>query len=85
MQTHISNSTSELYGYITDAEFQKYIMRKNDEHDKGTHIIMPKALMTYAYKKYMTRKQKKVWEEKPKEEQLRCCISCCLATSCSNS
>jgi hypothetical protein len=60
----------EAYRYVADAEFQKYIMRKNDEHDKGTHIIMPKALMTFAYKKYhQTCKQKKVWGKKLREEQ----------------
>jgi hypothetical protein len=59
----------EAYGYVADAEFRKYIIRKNDEHDEGTHILMPEALMTFAYKKYQTCKQKKVWEEKSKEEQ----------------
>jgi hypothetical protein len=44
-------------------------MRKNDGHNEGIHILMPKALMIFAYKKYQTRKQKKVWEEKPKEER----------------
>jgi hypothetical protein len=46
-------------------------MQNNDEHNEGSQILTPKGLtMGYAfYKKFQTKKQKKVWEENLKEEQ----------------
>jgi hypothetical protein len=44
-------------------------MRKNDEHDEGTVVLTPEALMDLAFKKYQTRDTKKLWKAKSKEEQ----------------
>jgi hypothetical protein len=52
----------EAYGTVTDAEFRKYIMRKNDEHDEGTTVLTPEALMDLAFKKYQTRDTKEEQE-----------------------
>jgi hypothetical protein len=71
----------EAYGMVSDGEFRKYIMRKNDEHDEGTTVLTPEALMDLAFKKYQTRDTKKIWKAKSKQEQEIVHLSAQLAKS----
>jgi hypothetical protein len=59
----------EAYRNVADTKLHKYMMRQNDEHNEGLNILTPEELMGFAFKKYQTWKQKKVWKEKLQEEQ----------------
>jgi hypothetical protein len=65
----LSEQLFAAYRNIANAEFRKYLMRKNDEHDEGSNILTPEELMGLTFKKYQIRKQKKVWKEESQEEQ----------------